>query len=94
MLRVTGPVDMATAGELAEDLSTASRGGLHPLVLDLNAVTVLASAGVKVLFAVRDQHAVHDQALKIVADDTSPAANVLDLVGLERTSNFPRSGCT
>lgn len=81
-ITVSGPVDFATAEEFADRLTHASRGGVHSLTVDLSDVDMLASAGVRVLFEVRDQLATHDSALSVLADAGSPAHTVLDLVGL------------
>lgn len=85
VLRVHGPVDFATAERFADDLAGASRGGLHPLTVDLTAVPVLASAGVSALFSARDQHTTHGHALTLVAASGTPARRVLELVGLDVT---------
>lgn len=81
-LRVSGAVDITTAAEFADRIDTSSRGGLHPLVIDLSAVDVLASAGVKALFAARDEHAERGQPLTVLAAAGSVPAQVLTLVGL------------
>jgi serine phosphatase RsbU (regulator of sigma subunit)/anti-sigma regulatory factor (Ser/Thr protein kinase)/anti-anti-sigma regulatory factor len=80
VLHVEGPVDMATADQLRVDILDASRGGALPLLVDLDAVTVLASAGVLVL---------HDLArafeLRLQASPGTPARTVLALTGLDRS---------
>jgi serine phosphatase RsbU (regulator of sigma subunit)/anti-sigma regulatory factor (Ser/Thr protein kinase)/anti-anti-sigma regulatory factor len=80
--RVTGAVDIVTAGQLARRLLSASRGGTVPLVADLTGVTQLASAGVRALYQVRDRLTVHQQDLTLVAAPGSSAQVVLDLVQL------------
>lgn len=81
-LRVSGVLDSMTAPRLADELEVASRGGVHPLTVDLSGVDLLASAAVRVLFDLRDRMAVHDLAPTLVAPRGTPAASVLDLVGL------------
>lgn len=49
-LLVKGPVDVDTAPVLRAELARASRGGTAPVIVDLTAVTHLASAGVQVLY--------------------------------------------
>jgi serine phosphatase RsbU (regulator of sigma subunit)/anti-sigma regulatory factor (Ser/Thr protein kinase)/anti-anti-sigma regulatory factor len=80
--RVTGAVDIVTAGQLARRLLSASRGGTVPLVADLTGVTHLASAGVRALYQVRDRLTVHQQDLTLVTAPGSSAQIVLDLVQL------------
>ena len=82
-LRVAGPVDITTVAEFADRIGTASRGGVHPVVVDLTDVDVLASAGVSALFQARSQHATHGHPLIILAEAGSVPADVLDLVGLD-----------
>ena len=60
----------------------ACRGGTLPLAADLTNLTCLASAGVQVLFQVRDRLAAHGQDLTLIAARGCPAAAVLDLVCL------------
>ena len=83
VLRVAGPLDIVTAATFADRLDIASRGGLHPVVIDLTHVDVLASAGVRVLFGARDEHAVHGHALNIDVTAGSSAQQILELVGLD-----------
>jgi serine phosphatase RsbU (regulator of sigma subunit)/anti-sigma regulatory factor (Ser/Thr protein kinase)/anti-anti-sigma regulatory factor len=88
---VAGPIDITTVGQLSDALRTASRGGLHPVTVTLSDVTLLASAGVRSLHELRDQLAAHGHELVLVAPSGSPAAAVLDLVGLprEQSANGP-----
>lgn len=83
---VQGPVDATTAQRLSSGLMTACRGGTIPLTIDLEQVTYLASAGVRILFQIRDQLQAHDQKLTIHATASSPAGIVLDLVRLPHSA--------
>lgn len=85
-MQATGPVDVTTAERFTSHLLTACRGGTLPLTVDLSAVTVLASAGVRSLDEVSAQLAAHGHELTLVAAPGSPAASVLDLAHLPRTS--------
>ncbi len=80
--RVTGAVDIVTAGQMARRLLSASRGGTVPLVADLTGVTQLASAGVRALYQVRDRLTVHQQDMTLLTAPGSSAQVVLDLVQL------------
>ncbi|MBL7258716.1 SpoIIE family protein phosphatase [Paractinoplanes lichenicola] len=82
VLRVSGPLDIATADEFADQLDVAGRGGVFPLEVDLSEVELLASAAVRVLFQARDRNAAHGHPLTLRAVPGSNAADVLDLVGL------------
>jgi PAS domain S-box-containing protein len=83
-VRVAGPVDVTTADVLAGRLLSACRGGVLPLAVDLTGVTILASAGVRVLHEIDAQLAAHQQRLTLIAEPGSPAAAVLSLVRLPR----------
>jgi PAS domain S-box-containing protein len=80
--RVTGAVDIVTAGQMARRLLSASRGGTVPLIADLTGVTQLASAGVRALYQVRDRLTVHKQDMTLLTAAGSSAQVVLDLVQL------------
>ena len=81
-LQVSGTIDITTVEQFAEHLDSAGRGGVRPLVVDLTAVHVLASPGVRALFTARDRHDTHDTPLTIVVVPGGVAAQILDLVGL------------
>ena len=85
LVRVSGPIDAATAAVFERDLLRASRGGVTPMTVDLSGVTHLASSGVRILYEVTDQLSAHQQRPTLIAPDDSPAAHVLDLVDLRRT---------
>lgn len=84
-VRVAGPVDLTTAGRLENGLLTASLAGVLPLSVDLSAVTILTSAGVRVLYQVASQLAAHGRELTLISEPGSPAAALLDLARLPRT---------
>jgi anti-anti-sigma regulatory factor len=81
-VRVGGPANIATAEWLASRLLTACRGGVLPLTVDLTGVTVLASAGIKALYQVRERLRAHRQELTLIAPPGSPAAAVLAMARL------------
>ncbi|WP_345262471.1 SpoIIE family protein phosphatase [Nocardioides nanhaiensis] len=77
-LAVGGVVDTSGADLLRHRLAKRSAGGLHPLLVDLSAVSLLASAGVQALVDALQV----DQGLRLLAPLGSPAQRVLDLVEL------------
>ncbi len=83
---VGGTVDITTADLLARRLLSVSRGGTVPLVADLTGVTQLASAGIRVLYEVSKQLAVHGQKLTLVTARDSAAHLLLDLVRLDHVT--------
>jgi serine phosphatase RsbU (regulator of sigma subunit)/anti-sigma regulatory factor (Ser/Thr protein kinase)/anti-anti-sigma regulatory factor len=89
-LRVMGSVDSSSADRFSRELSDAAQGGSIALTVDLTAVTMLTSAGVRELFATAAQLSVHRHDLTLLASAGSPPAVVLDLVGLPFTTRrFP-----
>jgi anti-anti-sigma factor len=85
-MRVAGPVDVTTAERFTGRLLSACRAGVLPLTVDLTGVTILASAGIRVLHEVRDQLAAHGNRLTLVTRADSAAAAVLDVVRLPYTA--------
>lgn len=79
---VRGPVDASTAVSFGSQLLIACRGGTLPLSVDLTEVTELSSAGVRALYQVKQQLAVYQRALALVAAPGSPADTVLGVAGL------------
>ncbi|MGX7827342.1 SpoIIE family protein phosphatase [Actinokineospora sp. 24-640] len=76
VVRVHGPIDATSADEFTTALLSAARGGAREVTVDLTGVSLLASAGVRVLHELRGAN------LDLVADPGSPAHTVLDLVHL------------
>lgn len=82
VLRVNGAVDLTTVDDLERTMTEISRGGVVPVIVDLTAVTQLASVGVRALHELRDRLADQGHDLILVAPATSPAHLVLDIVHL------------
>ena len=79
---VVGPLDGGTAGETAAYLQLAITEADEAVLLDLARTTLLASAGVDLLFRVSDEARAHGVELDVVAPNGSPAQQVLELVRL------------
>ena len=77
VVRVSGDVDIATAGQLRDALVTSADGG-HPVVADLSGVTFLDAAGLSALVAGRRATGGR---LRIVGA-TGVAHRILSLTGL------------
>ncbi len=88
---VSGPLDSGTAGRLAGQLLAACRGGTVPLTVDLRQVTLLASAGVRVLYKISQQLNAHHRELTLIAEPGSSAETVLALAGLPAASTSRRA---
>jgi anti-anti-sigma factor len=81
-VRAAGPVDATTAVQLSRRLLAASAGGTLPLTVDLTNVSYLASAGIRVLYQVRQQLSAHRQELRLLAVPGSSVALILDQANL------------
>ena len=83
-----GPVDALAADRFRRELGEHSRGGTTPLAVDLTAVSHLTSVGVAALADLLRTGEHHRSAggpgVRLLAPTGSPAAFVLDLVGLPR----------
>jgi anti-anti-sigma factor len=83
VLSVAGAVDSSSVHRLHACLLDVSRRGSLPLTIVLDEVTLLASAGVRVLFEHAGKLLAAHWALRLVAADTSPARDVLAISGLD-----------
>jgi anti-sigma regulatory factor (Ser/Thr protein kinase)/anti-anti-sigma regulatory factor len=82
VLVVHGPVDVAGAAELRDQLRTITSNGTVSRSVDLSRVTLLASAAVRVLYEACDRNTAHRERLHLLAPRGSTAHHVLELVGL------------
>lgn len=81
---VSGIVDSSNANELRSALQEASRSGVGECVLTLDAVDLLTSAALRVLFEqVADLRAAGRE-LKLIATPDSPAAAAFSASGLDQ----------
>jgi PAS domain S-box-containing protein len=80
-LELDGWLDAAAVPELRAEVLRSSVGGAHPLTIDLEAVTGIASAGVQLLFELTEL-APGGEPLELRASPHSAAVRVLDLVDL------------
>lgn len=92
VLHVRGPVDALSAGELRRELARLSRGGTAALTVDLTEVTHLTSVGVAALADTLRAGDAGGRPATLVAATGTPAAFVLDLVGLARHDPDGASG--
>jgi anti-sigma B factor antagonist len=89
VLAVTGVVDMLTASQLEEAIATAAKDSPQGVVVDLGAVDFLASAGMGILVAARDELPASVQ-FAVVADGPATSrplklVGIADVVGLHAT---------
>jgi anti-anti-sigma factor len=89
VLSVAGVVDMLTAAQLGDAIAVAGRKSPRGVVVDLGAVDFLASAGMGILVAARDELPASVQ-LGVVADGPATSrplklVGIAEVVGLHST---------
>lgn len=86
VIEVSGTVDMITSPQLEAALTSAMTGAPQAIVVDLSAVTFLASTGMGVLIAARDELPATTP-LAVVADGPA-TSRPLDLIGFADILNM------
>ena len=89
VLSVAGVVDMLTAPQLEEAIGTAAKESPQGVIVDMTAVDFLASAGMGILVAARDEMPESVQ-LAVVADGPATSrplklVGIAEVVGLHAT---------
>jgi anti-sigma B factor antagonist len=82
--RVEGEIDMSNAGELGAAITGRVPGDAQAVVLDLGAVDYLDSAGIHVVYELRERLSQRGQALRLVVAPHSPIATALQYAGAAR----------
>lgn len=80
---VEGEIDAADAAEVAARLRAPLTNRTAALLVDLSATTYLDSAGINVLFALRDELRRRRQVLHLVVVPESPIARMVSISGLD-----------
>ena len=78
--RVAGEVDLATAGGIGSELSSAVPNQALGLVIDLTATTYLDSSGVSLVFDLSERLRRRQQELRLVIPEGAPLRRVLRIV--------------
>ncbi len=79
--QVTGDIDMSNANDLGAALTEAISNDLLGAVLDLSALDYLDSAGVQLIYTLRERLRARGQELSLVIADGSQVAAALRLAG-------------
>jgi anti-sigma B factor antagonist len=83
--RLEGEVDLVGVGELGRALAHATRAGDRGLVLDVNGVGYLDSAGLHLLHDTSRTLAARGQSLRVVAAPDAEIARLLELADIGQT---------
>jgi anti-anti-sigma factor len=82
--RLEGEIDMSNAGELGAAITARVTPDASAVVLDLGAVDYLDSAGIHVVFELRERLAHRGQKIRLVVPPGSPIATTLDYADVPR----------
>lgn len=92
VVEVTGEVDLDTAPRLREMIAVAlDEVADGPCIVDLTAVTYLASAGLTALVDATREAAARQEALRIVVDANRPVIRPIEITGLDRVLHLYHS---
>jgi anti-sigma B factor antagonist len=82
--RVTGEIDLSNAESLGRAVVDAVPNEALALVLDLSAVRYLDSAGIHLIYKLREGLRTRGQVLRLVVPEGCPAREALRLSGVEQ----------
>jgi anti-anti-sigma factor len=83
--RLRGEIDLSNAAELRIAITDATPNEVRGVVLDLSGVDYIDSAGIQLLYRLRESLRVRGQALRVVIPSDSLVNDTLRLAGIERT---------
>jgi anti-anti-sigma factor len=83
--RLEGEVDMSNATELGAAITASIPSDARGLVLDLGAVGYVDSAGIQVLFELRERLTRRGQEIRLALATDSPVAMALEYAGVRST---------
>ncbi len=82
LARIRGEVDMSNAADLRDELIKLTTNQALALILDLTDVEYLDSAGIQLIYRLRENVAMRGQGFRLVIPDASPVLDALRLAGL------------
>lgn len=84
VVSIEGEIDMSNARELGSAIARRLTNEALGAVLDLSNVSYIDSAGIHVVFDLRERLKTRGQALRLVVPAGSPISSMVDLVDLPR----------
>ncbi len=84
VVRLTGDVDLSNAEGLGRAIGRAIPNHALMLILDLRKVDFLDSAGIQLIYRLREELRTRAQTLRLVMASTSPTYDALRLAGVAR----------
>jgi anti-sigma B factor antagonist len=86
LARITGEVDLSNAHGIGQAVMRGTSRESAALVLDLSGLEYMDSAGIQIIYRLREDLRARAQELRLVIPAESPAADALKLAGI--TSDF------
>jgi anti-anti-sigma factor len=82
--RVTGEIDLSNAESIENAIAEATPNHALALILDVSALNYLDSAGIHLVYKLREKLRARGQTLRLVIPADSPANDALRLAGVSR----------
>jgi anti-anti-sigma factor len=82
--RLTGEIDLSNAGAIESAIAEATPNHALALILDVGALGYLDSAGIHLIYKLREKLRARGQSLRLVIPADSPANDALRLAGVSR----------
>ena len=80
--QLSGEVDLSNARGMEEAIAAATPNHAREVVLDVSALDYIDSAGIKLIYRLKERLSVRGQDLQLVIPADSPAADALRLAGV------------
>ena len=82
--RLTGEIDLSNAESIENAIAEATPNHVLGVILDVSALDYLDSAGIHLIYKLREKLRARGQALRLVIPADSPAHDALRLAGVPR----------
>jgi anti-anti-sigma factor len=89
--RVTGEIDLSNADSIESAIAEATPNHALALILDVGALDYLDSAGIHLIYKLREKLRARGQSLRLVIPPDSPANDALRLAGISRNVDTAES---
>lgn len=89
--RLTGEVDLSNADSIEAAIAEATPNHALALILDIGALDYLDSAGIHLIYKLREKLRARGQRLRLVIPADSPANDALRLAGVSRNVDTAES---
>jgi anti-anti-sigma factor len=80
---VSGEIDMSNAGAIVDAVAKATPNDVGGVVLDLTGIEYLDSAGIHMIYRLRDGLRIRGQGLAVILGPSSPVHDALQLAGVK-----------